>query len=50
MPLCVSTHVGDSLIVDRVYRSCIATVWQFDTQVDLIILYMEDIDMILGMD
>ena len=26
VPLCVATLVGDSLVVDRVYRSCLVTI------------------------
>lgn len=31
--------MGDSLAVDKVYRSCIVTVQEYDTQADLIMYY-----------
>ena len=45
----VSTPVRDSVVVDRVYRSCLVTFMGYDTCVDLIILDMVDFDIILGM-
>ena len=36
VPLRVSTPVGDSLVVDQVYMSCVVTIQGLDTQVDLI--------------
>src|SRR5688572_18401895 len=36
VPLRVLTPVGDSLVVDQVYRSCVVTIQGRDTQVDLI--------------
>ena len=50
VPLRVSTPVGDSSVVDQVYRSCVVTIQGLDTQVDLIFLYLLDFDVILGMD
>ncbi|XP_070022984.1 uncharacterized protein [Nicotiana sylvestris] len=46
----VSTPVGDSIIVDRVYRSCAVIIGTLDTSVDLLQLDMVDFDIILGMD
>lgn len=43
VPLCASTPMGDSLIVNRVYRSRVVTVWKFDTQADLVLLYLVDL-------
>ncbi|XP_070049290.1 uncharacterized protein [Nicotiana tomentosiformis] len=49
-PIHVSTSVGDTIIVDRVYRSCLVTIGSLDTKVDLLLLSMVDFDVILGMD
>ncbi|XP_070017175.1 uncharacterized protein [Nicotiana sylvestris] len=49
-PVYVPTYVGDSLVVDRVYRSCLITLSSFETRVDLLFLSMVDFDVILGMD
>ena len=49
MPICVSTPVGVSVIVEKVYRSCLVTFVGSNTYVDLIILEMVDFDVILGM-
>ena len=49
MPIRVSTHVGESVIVEKVYRSCLVTFVGSNTYVDLIILEMVDFDVILGM-
>ncbi|XP_070021975.1 uncharacterized protein [Nicotiana sylvestris] len=46
----VSTPVGDSIVVDRLYRSCVATIGGVETSVDLLLLDMFDFDVILGMD
>lgn len=43
----VSIQVGDSIVVDHVYRSCIVTIGGYETRVDLI-LFMVDFDVILG--
>lgn len=42
--------VGDTIIVNRVYRSCVETIGGLKTRVDLLLLCMVDFDMILGMD
>ena len=49
MPIRVSTPVGESVIVEKVYRSCLVTLVRCNTYVDLIILEMVDFDVILGM-
>nr|XP_033516982.1 uncharacterized protein LOC117281239 [Nicotiana tomentosiformis] len=47
IPVNVSTPVGDSIMVDRVYRSCLVTIGGFETSVDLLLLSMVDFDVIL---
>ena len=49
IPIRVSTPVGESVIVEKVYRSCLVTFVGSNTYVDLIILEMVDFDVILGM-
>ena len=49
MPIRVSTPMGESVIVEKVYRSCLVTFVGNNTYVDLIILEMVDFDVILGM-
>ncbi|XP_015165509.1 uncharacterized protein [Solanum tuberosum] len=49
-PLRVSNPVGESLVVDQVFRSCLVTIQGRDTRDDLILLDMVDFDVILGMD
>ncbi|XP_070050291.1 uncharacterized protein [Nicotiana tomentosiformis] len=49
-PVYVSTHVGDSIVVDRVYRSSVVSIGSFETRVDLLPLDMVDFDIILIMD
>ena len=49
IPIRVSTPVGESVIVEKVYRSCLVTFVGSNTHVDLIILEMVDFDVILGM-
>ncbi|XP_069151997.1 uncharacterized protein [Solanum lycopersicum] len=44
----VSTPIGDSVVVDRVYRLCIVTLMGYDTHTDLNVLDIIDFDMILG--
>ncbi|XP_070008780.1 uncharacterized protein [Nicotiana sylvestris] len=46
----MSTPVGDSILVDRVHRSCIVVIGGLETRVDLLLLDMIDFDIILGMD
>ncbi|XP_070037244.1 uncharacterized protein [Nicotiana tomentosiformis] len=49
-PVYVSMPVGDDIVVDRVYRSCVVTIGSLETRVDLLLLNMIDFDVILGMD
>ena len=49
MPIRVSTPVGESVIVDKVYRSFLVVFVGSNTHVDLIILEMVDFDLIMGM-
>ncbi|XP_070034717.1 uncharacterized protein [Nicotiana tomentosiformis] len=46
----VSIMVGDSIIGDRVYRSCVVTIGRLETRVDLFLLSIVDVDVIVGMD
>ncbi|XP_070039281.1 uncharacterized protein [Nicotiana tomentosiformis] len=46
----VSTPVGDSIIVDHVYRSRLVVIGGLETIVDLLLISMVDFDVILGMD
>ncbi|XP_070026298.1 uncharacterized protein [Nicotiana sylvestris] len=49
-PFLVSTPVGESVKVTRVYRGCIVSVQGRNTKADLIELEMVDFDVIMGMD
>ncbi|XP_070054547.1 uncharacterized protein [Nicotiana tomentosiformis] len=46
----VSMPVGDSTIVDHVYRSCVVNIGGLETRVDLLLLSMVDFDVNLGID
>ncbi|XP_070039956.1 uncharacterized protein [Nicotiana tomentosiformis] len=46
----ISTHMGDSIIVDCVYHSCVVSIGRLETSVDLLLLDMLDFDVILDMD
>ncbi|XP_070003161.1 uncharacterized protein [Nicotiana sylvestris] len=48
-PVYISTHVGDSLVVDRIYRSCLIVISGFETRADLLLLSMVNFDVILGL-
>lgn len=48
-PIHVSTHVGDSVSVDKVHYSCSIMFIGYQTQANLVILDMVDFDNILGM-
>lgn len=50
MALCVATPMGNSCIVDQIYRLCFITIQEYDTLVELIMLDIVDFNMILGMD
>ncbi|XP_070020805.1 uncharacterized protein [Nicotiana sylvestris] len=49
-PFLVSTPVGESVKITRVYRGCIVSVQGRNTKADLIELEMLDFDVIMGMD
>lgn len=49
-PYCVSTHVGEPILVERVYRDYPISINHYNTMVDLVELDMVDSDVILGMD
>ncbi|XP_070007971.1 uncharacterized protein [Nicotiana sylvestris] len=40
----VSTHVDDSVVVDRIYRSCVVTFCDFETRVELMLLDIIDFE------
>jgi len=46
----VSTPVGDSVVVNQIYRSCIIIFCGYETRADLLLLEMIDFEIILGMD
>ncbi|XP_070032162.1 uncharacterized protein [Nicotiana tomentosiformis] len=46
----VSTPVGDSSVVDCVYRPCLVIIGSYETRVDMLLLSMVYLDVILGMD
>ena len=46
----VSTHVGESIIAERVYRDYLLSINHKSTMVDLIELDIVDFNVILGMD
>ncbi|XP_075076472.1 uncharacterized protein LOC142163117 [Nicotiana tabacum] len=50
IPIYVSTPVGESIVVDQVYRSCVVVFDGLETRVDLLLLDMVDFDTILGID
>ncbi|XP_070041134.1 uncharacterized protein [Nicotiana tomentosiformis] len=49
-PVYVSPPVGNSIVVDRIYLSCIVTFCGYETREDLLLLDMTDFEVILGMD
>ncbi|XP_070002026.1 uncharacterized protein [Nicotiana sylvestris] len=49
-PVHVYTLVGDYIVVDHVYRSCVIILWGLEPSVDLLLLDMVEFDVILGMD
>ncbi|XP_070017416.1 uncharacterized protein [Nicotiana sylvestris] len=46
----LSTPMGNSVVVDRIYQSCVVTFYGFETRADLLLLYMINFEIILGMD
>ncbi|XP_070056250.1 uncharacterized protein [Nicotiana tomentosiformis] len=49
-PFYMSTPVGDSVIVDHIYRSCVVTFYGYKTRADLLLLDMTDFEVILVID
>ncbi|KAH0730162.1 hypothetical protein KY289_001350 [Solanum tuberosum] len=49
-PFCVSTPIGEFILVERVYRDCVISINHKNTMADLVELDMVDFDVILGMD
>lgn len=49
VPVHVSTPVADSIMVDRVFRSCVIIIVNYETRLDLLLLSMFYFDVILGM-
>ncbi|XP_070029163.1 uncharacterized protein [Nicotiana sylvestris] len=49
-PIHVSTPMGNSVVVDQIYRSCMVTFCGFETRAELLLLDMIDFEVILGMD
>ncbi|XP_070032602.1 uncharacterized protein [Nicotiana tomentosiformis] len=49
-PVYVSTHMGDSVVVNQIHRSCIVIFCGYETGADLLLLEMTDFEIILGMD
>ncbi|XP_070014709.1 uncharacterized protein [Nicotiana sylvestris] len=49
-PIHVSTPVGNSVVVDRIYRSCVVTFCGFQNRADFLLLDMIGFEVILGMD
>ena len=49
-PFCVSTPVGESILVERVYCYCPVSISHKNTMTDLVELDMVDFDVILGME
>lgn len=47
--ICVCTPVGESLVVDRVYWSCLVSLAGYDTWVHVIILEMVNLESLLIM-
>ncbi|WMV25466.1 hypothetical protein MTR67_018851 [Solanum verrucosum] len=50
VPIHVATPLGGSLMMDQVYRSCLVSLAGYYAWVDLICLWMVDVNIILGMD
>ncbi|XP_070039237.1 uncharacterized protein [Nicotiana tomentosiformis] len=50
IPLYVSTPMGDSVVVDHIYRSCIVTFCGYETRADLLLLDMINFEVILGIE
>ncbi|XP_070040718.1 uncharacterized protein [Nicotiana tomentosiformis] len=50
IPVYVSTPIGDSVVVNQIYWSCVVTFYGYETRADLLLLDMTDFEIILGMD
>lgn len=50
MLLYIATLMGDSLVVDRVYKSYLTIFLVHNTHIDLIVLDIMDFNVIMGMD
>ncbi|XP_070015002.1 uncharacterized protein [Nicotiana sylvestris] len=48
-PVYLSTHVGDSVVVDRIYQSCMVILYGIKTSADLQLFDMIDCEIIMGM-
>ena len=48
--LFVATHLGDSIVVNKILRDCCVMIGYREMTVDLILLDLQDFDVILGMD
>lgn len=46
----VSTSVGNYVVVDRIYRSCVVVYCSYENILDLLLLEMIDFEVILSMD
>ena len=49
-PFCVSSHVVESILAERVYPDYLISINNKNTMADLVELDMVDFDIILGMD
>lgn len=46
--LCMSTPMGNSVIMDRVYPLCVVTFYGYETRADLLLVDMVVFEVILG--
>ncbi|XP_070020467.1 uncharacterized protein [Nicotiana sylvestris] len=49
-PIYVSTPVGNSMVVDLIYQSCVVAFCSYETRVDFLLLDLTDFEVLLGMD
>ena len=49
-PLAVATPLGDSSLLEHVCKDCVVALDDLQFRVDLIVLFMSEFDVILGMD
>lgn len=45
-----STPVGDSIMVEHIFRSCVVNIGGYVTRVDILLINMVYFDVVLGMD